>query len=93
MLTDKQRRLDCATSALKAYHANDGVDSSDPCQFIDLFADLLHLARSMGVDGEDCYRIGLGHYLVEVREELESCVRSAQEMLALLDRQAEGRSE
>ena len=69
MLTDKQRRLDCAASALKAYHANDGVDSSETCQFIDLFADLLHLARSMGVDGEDCYRIGRGHYLVEVREE------------------------
>ena len=69
MLTDKQRRLDCASSAMRAYHANDGVDSSETCQFIDLFADLLHLARSMGVDGEDCYRIGRDHYLVEVKEE------------------------
>lgn len=71
MLTDKQRRLDCAASAMKAYCDNDGVDASETCRFIDLFADLLHLARSMGVDGEDCYRIGLGHYLVEVSEEVE----------------------
>lgn len=71
MLTDKQRRLNCAASAMKAYCANDGVDSSENNQFIDLFADLLHLARSMGIDGEDCYRIGRDHYLVEVSEEVE----------------------
>jgi hypothetical protein len=70
-LTDKRRRLNCATSAMKAYHANDCVDSSEDCQFIDLFADLLHLARSIGVDGEDCFRIGRDHYLVEVREEVD----------------------
>lgn len=64
-----QPRLDRAASAIKAYHANDGVDSSENCQFIDLFADLLHLARSMGLDGEDCYRIGRNHFLVEVSEE------------------------
>ena len=73
MLTDKQRRLACAESALRAYHANDGVDSSENCQFIDLFADLLHLAQSMGVDGEDCYRIGAGHYRVESKEEADAC--------------------
>jgi len=68
---DKKRRLACAKSALRAYLTNDGVDSSETNQFVDLFADLLHLARSMGVDGEDCYRIGQGHYLVEVMEETQ----------------------
>ena len=71
MLTDKERRLSNATKALRVYVGGPGDDGSEWCNFVDLFADLLHLALSMGVDGEDCYRVGRDHYLVEVKEEVE----------------------
>lgn len=69
-MSDQERRLHSAAKAMEAYLSSRKSDDSEWCQFVDLFADLLHLAQSMGVEGESCYRAGCDHYLAEVREEV-----------------------
>ena len=65
----QQRRLDYARRIMDQYASFEGVDMDRHCNFIDLFADLLHLAHAEGEDGEDLFRVASGHWRAELLEQ------------------------